>query len=207
MKYYAVRNGRTPGIYTNWSECERQTKGFAGAVFKSFLSRQEAEVYCANIPPKPVVAASPDVTENGVIAVWTDGACRGNPGKGGFGVLLRSSDRTQSWSGAYRYTTNNRMELLAVLFALRQTPAGSRVHVVTDSTYVCENYQQTHLTTNGDLWQQLRTELLARHVTWAWTRGHSGHLENEACDVLASQAAAHGPYLIDTLYERIHPMP
>ncbi|MDR1857714.1 MAG: ribonuclease HI [Desulfovibrio sp.] len=145
------------------------------------------------------------------VAAFTDGACRGNPGPGGWAALVYLDDcaRCLELTGGSPRTTNNRMEILAVIEALAAVPDRSRVTVYTDSRYVCDAVEKGWLrkwratgwvrragafgpaqpVKNVDLWQRL-TPLLERHeVTMRWVSGHSGHPQNERCDRLARAAA------------------
>ena len=133
--------------------------------------------------------------------IYTDGACRGNPGPGGWGVLMRFGDNEKELWGGEHNTTNNRMELTAAIEALKALKRGSLVTLTTDSQYVrngitqwitnwkikgwrTANKQQVK---NQDLWQQL-DELSQYHdITWHWVKGHSGHRENDLADVLANR--------------------
>lgn len=136
------------------------------------------------------------------IQVFTDGACSGNPGPGGWAAIIEENGERREISGGEERTTNNRMELLAVIRALESLGARSRVHVVTDSQYVAlgmtrwiHGWQRKGWKTtsgsavkNRDLWQEL-LELTRKHdVTWEWIRGHDGHPENERADALAREA-------------------
>lgn len=136
-----------------------------------------------------------------LVEIFSDGACRGNPGPGGWGVILRYKDSEKSLYGGERDTTNNRMELMAVISGLEALHRSSRVRVTTDSQYVkngitqwISNWKRNGWKTaarqpvkNIDLWQRL-DELVARHdVGWAWVKGHSGHRENELADQLANR--------------------
>jgi ribonuclease HI len=142
-----------------------------------------------------------------MVDIYTDGACSGNPGPGGWGVILRYNGVEKELSGGAAETTNNRMELMAAIEALEALtrPATARLH--TDSTYVKDgitkwihNWKNKGWKTanrkpvkNVDLWQRL-DEALARHqVSWHWVRGHSGHPENERADALAREGMQ--PYL------------
>ena len=138
------------------------------------------------------------------VVIYTDGACKGNPGPGGWGAWLRSGPHEKELFGGERLTTNNRMELTAVIEALSALKAGSRVVVYTDSEYVrngitswIRNWRTRGWLTadrkpvkNVELWQRL-DELAARHqVTWRWVKGHSGDPGNERADALANRGVA-----------------
>ncbi|MBQ7632909.1 MAG: ribonuclease HI [Alphaproteobacteria bacterium] len=134
------------------------------------------------------------------IEIFTDGACSGNPGAGGWGVILRYKDVEKELSGGEENTTNNRMELMAVIAALSALKKTCNISLYTDSQYVMKgitewmaNWKQNGWHTahkkqevkNIDLWQRL-DELVNRHeIRWVWVRGHNGHVENERCDALA----------------------
>jgi ribonuclease HI len=139
---------------------------------------------------------------DGVVEVFTDGACRGNPGPGGWGALLRYQGREREMSGAQALTTNNRMELMAAIEALEALSRPCKVRLTTDSQYVSRGIQEwlpgwrargwktasRSPVKNEDLWRRL-DEAASRHeVEWLWTRGHSGHPENERADALARLA-------------------
>ena len=136
------------------------------------------------------------------VEIYTDGACRGNPGPGGWGALLRYNEQEKELSGAVPQTTNNRMELTAAIKALEILNESCRVCLTTDSNYVkngimqwINNWKRRGWRTasrrsvkNQDLWQRL-DELAARHeIEWRWVKGHSGHAENERVDGLANTA-------------------
>ena len=134
------------------------------------------------------------------IEIFTDGACSGNPGKGGWGAILRFGEHQKELSGGEKNTTNNRMELTAVIEALKALKEPCEVVITTDSKYVsdavtlgwAENWRKNGWkkadkkpALNVDLWEQL-LELLSQHkVTFNWVKGHAGHVENERCDQLA----------------------
>jgi len=139
---------------------------------------------------------------NKLVDVFTDGACRGNPGPGGWGAVLRYKDNEKELYGAEAHTTNNRMELLAAIEALSSLKEPCTVNLTTDSQYVknginewINNWKKRGWKTadkkpvkNIDLWQRL-DELVSRHkVKWHWVRGHTGHPENERADALANKA-------------------
>jgi ribonuclease HI len=137
----------------------------------------------------------------GPIRIYTDGACKGNPGPGGWGALLKSKAGKTELFGGERETTNNRMELMAVIRALDTLPPGSKVEVHTDSQYVQKGMSEwlpewkrrgwrtadKKPVKNIDLWQELDRLRSAHHVSWHWLRGHSGHPENERADALANR--------------------
>jgi len=141
------------------------------------------------------------MTDNRV-EMFTDGACRGNPGPGGWGAIIRSGVKETEIYGASDETTNNRMELQAVISAFEKLTRKCEVHVTTDSRYVMDGIQQwlANWKRNGwktaakkpvkneDLWKQLDNLVEQHVVTWEWVKGHSGHVENERVDQLANDA-------------------
>lgn len=140
------------------------------------------------------------MTEN-TIEIFTDGACRGNPGPGGWGVLLRYKDKEKEIYGGEKSTTNNRMELTAAIEGLRAIKTGKKVAITTDSEYVkkgitewIHNWKIRGWRTaskkpvkNADLWQELDRLVAEHEVSWHWVRGHTGHRENEIADQLANR--------------------
>ena len=138
----------------------------------------------------------------GFVDVFTDGACSGNPGPGGWGAILRYGGKEKELSGAADHTTNNRMEMMAAIAALETLTRPSRVRVHTDSTYLRDGITRWIASwkakgwktadkkpvKNVDLWHRLEAALERHSVEWHWVRGHSGHAENERADALARQA-------------------
>ena len=134
------------------------------------------------------------------VEAFTDGACRGNPGPGGWGVLLRYKDKEKQLYGGEAYTTNNRMELLAAIIALETLTRPCQVRLTTDSQYVKQGITQWIIqwkqrgwkrsnkepVKNEDLWQRLDTVAQQHQVEWQWIKGHNGHPENEIADQLAN---------------------
>lgn len=135
------------------------------------------------------------------VEVFTDGACRGNPGPGGWGVLLRYGDKEKELYGGEPQTTNNRMELMAAIMALESLNRNCHVRLTTDSEYVkngitqwlpkwkARGWRTANKTPvkNADLWQRLERAVAQHTVQWHWVRGHSGHTENERADQLANR--------------------
>ncbi len=142
---------------------------------------------------------------NAVVEIFTDGACLGNPGPGGWAALLRWRDTEKMLSGGEAATTNNRMELMAAIAALESLTRGCEVHLTTDSQYVRQGIEQwvakwrangwrtanKEPVKNQDLWQRLAAAAERHRVRWAWVRGHAGHPENERVDQAARTEAEH----------------
>lgn len=137
------------------------------------------------------------------VAIFTDGACLGNPGPGGWAALLRSAGKEKMLSGGEEHTTNNRMELLAAIMALEALKRHCRVSLTTDSRYVMQGIEQWlpgwrakgwrtaagKPVKNQDLWQRLSSAVDAHKVDWFWVKGHAGHAENERVDKAARAQA------------------
>lgn len=136
------------------------------------------------------------------VEIFTDGACRGNPGPGGWGALLRYKGQQKQLSGAEAMTTNNRMELMAAIAALESLTRPCEIELTTDSQYLRKgitewlaNWKRRGWRTadkkpvkNEDLWRRLEAAAAPHQIRWHWVKGHSGHAENELCDQLANQA-------------------
>lgn len=149
------------------------------------------------------------------VEIYTDGSCLGNPGPGGYGVLMRYGKHEKTLSQGYQTTTNNRMELLAAIVALESLTRPCDIVLTTDSQYVKQgieswlaNWKKRGWRTaskqpvkNVDLWQRL-DEACQRHtIDWRWVKGHSGHKENDIVDELARTAATSASLLEDTGYQ------
>ncbi|OOZ38754.1 ribonuclease HI [Solemya pervernicosa gill symbiont] len=134
------------------------------------------------------------------VEIYTDGACRGNPGPGGWGALLRFDGNEKRLHGGERETTNNRMEMMAAIMALETLTRSCEVLLTTDSQYVMKGINEWMVgwkkrgwktaakkpVKNVDLWKRLDAALAAHQVEWQWVRGHTGHPENELADDLAN---------------------
>ncbi len=157
------------------------------------------------------------MSERPQVTMYTDGGALGNPGPGGYGVVLLYKSQRKELSGGFRRTTNNRMELMAVISGLESLKTPCQVTVYTDSRYVADavekgwakrwrangwkrNKQERAL--NPDLWERLLNLLDGHEVVFRWVKGHAGNPENERCDAL-TQEAAHQPHLPrDAVYEQ-----
>ena len=143
------------------------------------------------------------MSELPLVEIFTDGACRGNPGPGGWAALLRTGGKEREISGGEAHTTNNRMELVAAIQALEALKKPCRVALYTDSNYVRDGitkwihgWRRNGWRTadkkpvkNADLWQELCTAAEPHRVEWHWVKGHSGHVENDRVDALACAEA------------------
>ena len=227
-KYYVVAKGNQPGIFDSWAKAEIQVKGFGGAVFKSFKDLNEAEAWYEEITNEaptyhfahavsalkgdaPSALKPQEALTAGKVVVYTDGGAIDNPGPGGYGVVLLfgapPKTARKELSGGYRRTTNNRMEIMALIAALHALKRQSDVAVYADSRYLINSIEKgwaqrwrdngwvrngnggSEPVPNADLWEQL-LDLLAQHtVAFVWLKGHAGSRENERCDALARAAA------------------
>lgn len=143
------------------------------------------------------------MSELTLVHMATDGACKGNPGPGGWGVVIRAGDKERELSGGEKLTTNNRMELTAAIKGLEALKRPCKVVLSTDSRYVIDGltkwlagWQRNGWRTaarqpvkNADLWQELIAAAAPHRIRWEWVKGHAGHPENERADKLASDAA------------------
>jgi ribonuclease HI len=132
------------------------------------------------------------------VTIYTDGACKGNPGAGGWAALLVHGTTEKELSGSEKETTNNRMELTAALMALKALKESCRVDLYTDSEYLQKGMKEWlpqwkargwKKVANAEIWQAIDIESALHDITWHWVRGHDGHAENERVDKLASDAA------------------
>ncbi|EPP4295778.1 ribonuclease HI [Vibrio navarrensis] len=148
------------------------------------------------------------------VEIFTDGSCLGNPGPGGYGVVLRYKQTEKTLAKGFHLTTNNRMEMMASIVALQALKEPCHVILTTDSQYVRQGITQwihnwkkrgwktadKKLVKNADLWQALDKETQRHQVEWRWVKSHAGHRENEMCDELA-RSAAENPTEDDTGYQ------
>lgn len=214
-KFYAVAKGIRPGIYTNWPEAKAQIDGFAGAVYKGFSTYKEAEEWLK----KPVLRSPSvksgsepageqkrsDPCDKDRVTIYTDGGSSGNPGPGGYGVVQVYNGQVKEITGGFKLTTNNRMELMGVIVALKQLEFRDKpVTVYTDSSYVVNGINKGWAASwrknnwiksdrqpalNSDLWAELLDLTAELDVSFVWVRGHAGNPLNERCDELAVSSA------------------
>lgn len=223
-KYYAVAWGRATGIFSTWfgpGNAEEQVRGFAGARYKGFATIDEArnwlhEQQSAATDKKltTLKKSSPSKTNEPVskahthpedVVIYTDGGCSYNPGPGGYGAIIIKHGERSEISGGFKHTTNNRMELMACIMALKDIEPDLSVVVHSDSQYVVNGITKGWADTwrskgwmrnknepaeNYDLWEQLLDACEPLKVRFVWVKGHAGHEENERCDELAAQALA-----------------
>lgn len=211
-KFYAVKRGRKTGLFTVWAECAAQVKGFQGAVYKGFMTEEEARAWLGGAdarteqPRAAAEMAAPSAPDADYI-IHTDGSCLRNPGgAGGWAAVIETAatGAVEEKSGGDPETTNNRMELTAALMALSAVPEGARVALYTDSQYLKNAFTKFWLPAwkkrgwkkadgepvlNQDLWVQLDAAFAARQVQFHWVKGHAGNPRNERCDALARAEA------------------
>jgi ribonuclease HI len=244
-KYYGVAKGKKPGVYTEWfgkDGAQIQINGFSGAIFKGFITRSEAEAFVRRyndteadsavksidtepapeyrIPRKAVSkprkqrGTPPPGAED--VVIYTDGGCRTNPGPGGYGAIVQIGSQRTEYSGGFRLTTNNRMELMACIVGLSSLKTISRVSLYSDSQYVVNGISRgwakrwrknnwmrnkEERAINPDLWERL-LELCSKHaVTFNWVKGHANNQGNERCDQLAASASLNRNLAVDEIYE------
>ena len=224
-KFYAVAAGRNCGIFTDWATTEQQVKGFGGAKYKSFPTKTEAESWLEN-PVYMRKTASSGKSRKEIanrdddfagIVIYTDGGAINNPGPGGYGVVIVEGGKEEELSGGYRLTTNNRMEMMAAIVALRTiTGKDEPVLLHSDSSYLVNGIEKGwarrwhsngwiksdgQKALNADLWQELITLIAKGNVRFKWVKGHAGNPLNERCDRLAVGASRQQDQAVDTGYE------
>ncbi len=225
-KFYAIAVGRKPGIYENWPDAQAQVTGYRGARFKGFADRKEAEAWMKAPRFKPTAPAGGRVTGSpspgdGEVTIYTDGGARFNPGPGGYGVVQVYNGERKELTGGYRLTTNNRMELMGCIVALRNLEHRDKpVTLYSDSRYVvngiCKGWAvkwrkngwikaDKKPAVNPDLWAELLDLAAGLDITFKWVKGHAGHPLNERCDELAVTSAARQDLPDDTGYKKCRP--
>lgn len=158
------------------------------------------------------------MTQEEIVRAYSDGSAIGNPGPGGYGVVMKWKGQQKELSGGFRLTTNNRMELLGAILALESLKRQSNVILCTDSQYVINGIEKgwarkwrangwrrnkKEMALNPDLWDRLLNAVDKHHVKFEWVRGHTGHPENERCDELANSTARDNPVEVDTEFEKV----
>jgi len=200
-KFYGVKVGRTVGVYTTWADCEAQVKGFSEAQYKGFNTREEAEEYVGIKNQATTSSETQSNTNSKLVTIYTDGACSGNPGPGGWGCILMYKEHYREYSGYVPDTTNNQMELLAAIKALEQLKFPCTVDLYSDSKYLVNgmnqwltNWKRNNWRTtlgavkNKELWERL-DELNSIHtIRWHYVQGHASNQYNNRCDQLATGA-------------------
>ncbi len=233
-KYYAVAVGRQPGIYTQWfgpTGAHAQVEGFTGARYKGFPTIEAARAFiddhaagrkkAAGKPTRGrsssrrTAGKAPEPPGDRTI-IFTDGSSLGNPGPGGYGVVIPTPDGDRELSGGFRRTTNNRMELLACIVGLEQLSRPSAVALYSDSRYVVDGITKGWAkgwrrngwrksngqpALNTDLWGRLLDLCDLHDVRFVWVKGHAGNPGNERCDELANQAALKSDLAVDRGYD------
>jgi ribonuclease HI len=229
-KIYVVVRGREPGVYDTWSGesgAAQQVQGFSGALYKAFVRREDALAWLETLDEEQLpgelhrtLTESLVDGENGErredetepeqrareknVTIHTDGGAIGNPGPGGYGVVLRYGPHRKELSGGYRMTTNNRMELMACIVALEALKEPCSAVLYSDSRYVVDGitkgwakrwrrhgWERTRgeKAENVDLWVRLLSLYEKHDVTFRWVKGHAGRPDNERADQLATKAA------------------
>ena len=220
-------------MYSTWGEAALQVKGFKGAVYKSFGHQAEAIDWL-----RECVLAAPGAVDEHLIAlirsnlqeavgqdasgqdqkkiiIHTDGGASPNPGVGAYGIVMQKGIFRKELSAGYQLTTNNRMEMMGAIVALKALNEPSEVVLHTDSKYVVDSITKRWVygwmkrgwkksdgkrPENVDLWKQLIGLLKEHKVEFRWVKGHAGNIENERCDTLVTEARKSKSLLIDTEY-------
>lgn len=220
-KFYAVKRGRKPGIYFNWPDAKAEIDGFQGAVYKGFMNLQDAEEWLnssaynssqAKNSPSPSLEPGKDE-----VIIYTDGGSLGNPGPGGYGAVILYNNKKTEISGGFKLTTNNRMELMGVIAALRELNQKDKaITIFSDSSYVVNGINKGWAKSwkknnwiksnkepaiNPDLWNELLDLIKPLNISFEWVKGHSGNPLNEICDELAKSSAAKKNLPVDKGYK------
>jgi ribonuclease HI len=223
-KFYAIAAGRKPGVYANWSDAEAQIKGYPRARYRGFATKEEAEKWLqapSATPARQKIDILPAKKQNGHdtgIEIYTDGGALGNPGPGGYGIVMISGNRKKELCGGYRLTTNNRMELMGCIVALQELKQKNRpITLYSDSSYVVNGINKGWAKSwrkngwiksdkkpamNHDLWAELLKLTEGLDIIFKWVKGHAGNPNNERCDELAVSSAKQYHLPTDTGYEQ-----
>ena len=226
-KFYAVASGRKPGIYDNWPAAQSQVAGYQGAKFKGFPTRAEAELWIKNpvynrSSAKKTSKARPSISDTSPktdeVTIYTDGGARYNPGPGGYGIVQIYNGARKELSGGYKLTTNNRMELMGCIVALRELEHSDKpITLYSDSSYVVNGITKGWAkgwrtrgwiksdkkpAINPDLWSELLDLVEDLNITFKWVKGHAGHPMNERCDELAVASAKKDGLPVDAGYTK-----
>lgn len=231
-KFYVVKKGKVPGIYTAWAGkdgAQVQVSGFQGAIYKGFKTRKEAEKFMEGPMPNwnfdrekkssvKTVKTKQHIPDADQIVIYTDGGALGNPGPGGYGIVIINGEEKKEISGGFRLTTNNRMELTACIQALKALKKSSKVSLFSDSKYVVDGISKgwaakwrknSWMRTkkdpaiNPDLWEQLLEQCEKHNVDLNWVKGHAGNFYNERCDQLVRAESAKQGLPPDVYYENL----
>ena len=235
-QYYIVVKGHAPGLYKTWfgdDGAEKQIAGYPQALYKGFFTLEQATdwlrelgaeklrtyapnllLYLENAPTKSKDPVQ-NLLDQGKVVIYTDGSSLGNPGKGGYGAILRDGDQVTELSAGYFETTNNRMEMMACIVALKQLKSRSNVVIFSDSKYIVDAISKGNADrwkanrwlksdrkkiANIDLWKELLTLTEKHKIEFRWVKGHYTDADNERCDQLAKEAAKSKTLMHDTGY-------
>ena len=233
-KYYVVIRGFKPGIYDKWygdNGAEIQVRGFSKPVYKGFRTLKEAEAWKKTFEGKnSSVIQHPILTtttlqvkdshiedEKPNLVIYTDGGALGNPGPGGYAAIIIKDEEVREFSGGYRLTTNNRMELMACIRALENLEQNSSIVLHSDSKYVVDainkgwaerwranNWMRNKAAPakNADLWQRLLGLCKQHHIQFKWVKGHANNEGNERCDQLVKIVAKSTGLPTDDIFEK-----
>ncbi len=216
-KFYAVAKGWETGIYKNWLDAKAQIEGFSGAIYKGFSTYKMAEDWLKHPSYGNGAGTSRSGSLNtrsngnntsppkGEVLIYSDGGCINNPGPGGYGVVQIYGDMKKELTGGFKHTTNNRMELMGVIVALKNLEyKDAHVTIYTDSSYVVNGIEKgwakkwkksnwiksnKEPVINPDLWKELLNLIESLSVKFEWIKGHAGNPLNERCDELAVSSA------------------
>ncbi len=237
-QYYVVVNGHKPGIYNKWfgeDGAADQVANFPEALYKGFYTREEAIEWLKDLGEETLSGLAPelldlieqststqqnespeDILKDGKVLMYVDGGVIGNPGPGGYAVIMRYKEHVKEISGGFLLTTNNRMELMACIEGLKALKYRCSVVLYSDSKYVVDSVTKgwvkrwqsngwkkddEHKAENADLWERLLDLCNQHDIEFRWTRGHVGDKDNEYCDQLAMKTATKPNLPADAGYE------